>query len=430
MSARPQDWSPLLEDRDPVPGDPAAVQVAVSHYRQVVDGIRSAARNLAAVATASDDSSDAMTAFRERVGTVHSDLRKIESRYQGLADALAGYAPRLASAQEVSVSALAAAREAQHRAWAAENAERNADDQLRASGDPAQQQELATQVVLARRASEDAAANLAAARAQLHGAVASRDAAAAVAIAVIEDTEAASTVNDSVWDRIVDTVGDIAVVLGKWFEAIADILDKLSAVLAVLQVVLIVVSFFVPAVGVLVLLTKVLKIITVVGKIAKAVTVVRNVLRVVRVIAGREKVTWRGLLGEAIKVGAGALIGGVADRIGQAASDGILKQAQGVLMNSEQMRFVRAGLTDPAGRARAWGDQVFPDDSYGELLDLAGRSTERGRQAIADAVFDNWVVDHVVDEAADAVQGGVDALVDAAVDGPRRSSDVSGSGGW
>lgn len=429
MSVRPQDWSPL-EDRDPVPGDPAAVRVAVSHYRQVVDGIRSAARNLAAVATASDDSSDAMTAFRERVGDVHRDLRKIESRYQGLADALAGYAPQLASAQDVSLSALAAAREAQQRAWAAENAERTADDQLRASGDPAQQQELATQVVLARRASEDAAANLAAARAQLQGAVASRDAAAAVAIAVIEDTEAASTVNDSLWDRIVDTVGDIAVVLGKWFEAIADILDKLSAVLAVLQVVLIVVSFFVPAVGALVLLTKVLRLITVVGKIAKAVGVVRNVLRVVRIMTGREKVTWQGLLGEALKVGAGKLIGGVADKIGRSVSDGFMKRAQDVLVTSEHMRFVRAGLTDPAGRARAWGEQVFPHDTYGELLDLAEHSTEHGRQAIADAVFGDWVVDHVIGKASDAVEGRVDALVDAAVGGPQPSSDGHGSGGW
>jgi hypothetical protein len=247
-------------------------------------------------------------------------------------------------------------------------------------------------------------------------------------MALIEDTEAASAVNDSAWDRFTDTVGDIAVVLGKWFDAIADVLEKLSAVLAVLEVVLLVASFFVPGAGVLLLLAKVLKVITVVGRIAKAVTRVRAVLRVIRIMVGREKITWQGAFREVLHAGIGKLVGGVADKVGDAVSDGVLKRAQGALMGSEHMRFVRAGLDDPAGRARAWGEQVFPDDTYGELLDLAGHATERGRGAIADAMAEHWVVDHVVDKASGMVEDRAEELVDAVIDG--RGSPGGGGGGW
>lgn len=430
MSGRPSDWSPVW-DGDPVPGDPVEVTDAGRHYLQIAQSIRDATRNLLAVTQATAETSEALNAFREKLGDVRSDLLKVESRYEGLGNALLGYAPSLASAQGSSAAALDAGRESAAQQRLAVQAQEHAAEQMPYAADPEAQRQLAIDQAVAANRAAAAEEGLATARARIAEAIAARDEAARTAAAAISDVETASAVTDSHLDRVKDAIGDFAVAAGKFLDAVAEILDKLSTILAILQVVLIVVSFICPAAALaLGALKALLTILSVVSRIARVVKALQTTARVIRIVMGREKYTWQ----DAARDTVGLVVGKVAERVtsdlvdevGDRLGEQILTRAHESLELSQKMRFVRAGLSDPGGKASAWSDGVFPDGTFEEMLDLADSSTDYGREAISEAFMEKWVLD----ESADLVGGAIDDLAAAGADAAGEAISELSQGTW
>jgi hypothetical protein len=107
------DWSPF--GGNPVPGDPDAVRAIAGRFADVAD---SAARQNGLVRQVGSDSEaiwvgPAADKFRPHLGRLPGQLDKLATSYRDAADALNGYWPRLRSAQQLAVTALAKARAAQ-----------------------------------------------------------------------------------------------------------------------------------------------------------------------------------------------------------------------------------------------------------------------------------------------------------------------------
>lgn len=110
MSGRPTDWFPL-SGVDPVPGEPDRVEQLGRHYERVAVAINDAAVKLRRIADHSDMQSEAVAAFRRTAYQVAAGIVRAHERYDGVGQALLGYAPQLRDAQAESVAAL---RQAHH----------------------------------------------------------------------------------------------------------------------------------------------------------------------------------------------------------------------------------------------------------------------------------------------------------------------------
>ncbi|WP_129307522.1 putative T7SS-secreted protein [Streptomyces sp. L2] len=111
--ARPTDWHNLDLSEDPTPGDPHEVKLQGRRYKTFASDVSTA---LAGMRSASKDSTlehaegKAMKEFKERIGKLPGQLKKLHDSYDLVADALLGYAGTLEHAQSTADGALAKAR--------------------------------------------------------------------------------------------------------------------------------------------------------------------------------------------------------------------------------------------------------------------------------------------------------------------------------
>jgi hypothetical protein len=232
--SRPVDWTPLAGG-DPVPGDPDRVEQLGRHYRKVAATIRDAATKLRQLADHNDMKSDAVDAVRSNAHKVADDITRAHERYDGVGQALVGYAPQLRDAQVESVAAL---RQAQDAAAAQASADRvAAAAQARIDTAPENADATADQGDHRRAlAAADAAGDaLATARRRLDAAIETRDVAAQRAIAGINEVKNSGDLNDSWWDN--------------WGAKVVKVIVKVADAVAVVFGVLALVSLLIPVIG-------------------------------------------------------------------------------------------------------------------------------------------------------------------------------------
>ncbi len=210
--SRPIDWSPLAGS-DPVPGEPELVERAGRHYRKVAVAINGAATKLRRIADGQDMQSMAVNAFRDSANKVAEDIGRAHERYDGVGQALSGYAPQLQYAQDESVAALRQAKEAEAAQASAHRAAEAAQGRI----DSAKGADTTADQGDHRRAlgaAEAAGGALGAARKRLQRAVEDRDNAAQRAINGINDVKDSGNLNDNWWDswgaKVVKVVVKIA----------------------------------------------------------------------------------------------------------------------------------------------------------------------------------------------------------------------------
>ncbi len=163
--SRPVDWQPLAGS-DPVPGDPFTIQTTAQRYRSLAEEFGAQVTVLQQILHGDRWDSDAGRLFAAQVRSYCADLNRARTRFDAVAGALTGYAPRLAEAQQDADAALRQAR-------AAETVIRSAPPVTGAP--PVQGPEL-----------DAAQLNISAAGRRLQQAVQSRDAAALQATVTIQ----------------------------------------------------------------------------------------------------------------------------------------------------------------------------------------------------------------------------------------------------
>lgn len=220
--SRPSDWSALDRGHDPIPGDPEAVRAAGRSYVDTANAIDRAVRALRSIEL-DGDRSEATETLITNAGDVANDISRAEERYRETGLALLEYAPRLANAQESSLTALTLAQNARDDAATAERNQARYDDLAAgAEGDAATDYRERAQRY--EDAADDAAGDLRRAHQRLEEAIADRDAAAREAEDRIRDIVDSDGLNDSWWDNwgadLLAVITDIA----GWVSTIAGIL--------------------------------------------------------------------------------------------------------------------------------------------------------------------------------------------------------------
>jgi len=224
--SRPVDWSPLAGS-DPVPGDPDRVEQLGRHYRRVAQAINDAAAKLRRIADHQDMQSDAVEAFRATAREVADDITRAHERYDGVGQALIGYAPELRDAQSESAAALVQAKQAEADELTANRLASAAQGRIDAAPDGT---DTTTDQGSHRRAlaAADAATDArAAAQRRLDQATDARDTAAQRASSLIHEVKDSGDLNDSWWDNWGAKVV-------KWIVKIADVVAVVAGVLALL----------------------------------------------------------------------------------------------------------------------------------------------------------------------------------------------------
>lgn len=231
--SRPTDWSAAGWDRDPVPGDSAAVAVTAAKYRKTAEAVGTAIANLDRV-DAANMTGKAITAVLDRIKTVRGQLDSVEGRVAGAASALEGYHPELAAAQSDSLAALHEAelhRSAERRAVRAAN---DAASRHNLSNDPVEKADAKADYQRACDDRDRASNDLSAARDRIQRAIDQRDEAARSAITQLSTIEEQSPVKDTWWDKFSDACGKAA----DWIEKnLQPLLDKLAKVLDIASIV-------------------------------------------------------------------------------------------------------------------------------------------------------------------------------------------------
>lgn len=218
MGYRPSDWSPLA-GADPVPGDPEEVTAMARHYRDTAAEISRLVGRLERVAADQDGEGEALRTLTEAAGDLAEELGKAYTRYDQLAQAVAGWAEPLRTAQSASLSALREAQAAEREAAS------SAGSLLTGVTEPTQVQKDAQDQ---REAAHDAAGDrMAEARRRLEHAVSALDDAAERTADDIRD--AANHHADSRWERFKGWVQDNAGII----KLIAEIAAWVATALAV-----------------------------------------------------------------------------------------------------------------------------------------------------------------------------------------------------
>lgn len=223
MSFRPFDWSALDLGSDPIPGDPAAVRAGADDYVDVADAIDQAVTALESM-DLDGDVSQSTDALMTNAIDVAASIARAEERYRETGLALREYAPRLASAQQTSLTALQLAQSAREDAA---DADRAHSYYLSLAGDTTDADRADDYRERADRyetAAASAQSSLARARADLDAAISERDSAARSAEDRIRDIIGSDGLKDSWWDNwgsdLLSSITDIA----GWVSTIAGVL--------------------------------------------------------------------------------------------------------------------------------------------------------------------------------------------------------------
>lgn len=239
--SRPADWSPVGYPSDPVPGDPTRVQTIGRMYVGTADAIDRAASNLSTALRDDFGQAQVLDAIREQAEEVARRIGMAEERYRGVGDAMIAYAAVLSQAQQDSANALADAAGAESTAssarwWIDYYQDKIADP----ATPPANLATLTAQQSLWQGRLTTANASQGGAQSVVAAAVASRDTAAAAAIADIRLVENTGDLNDGFWDNV-----------SQWVAENKELLDIIGTVLEVITTVVLVVALLVPGLNVL-----------------------------------------------------------------------------------------------------------------------------------------------------------------------------------
>ncbi|MBY8884888.1 hypothetical protein K7472_08505 [Streptomyces sp. PTM05] len=107
---RPYDWTPLAE-RDPVPGDPAALRDEVTHMRRLASTLRDQARELKAIGAEDGLKGQYADALRGGARELECHLRQTAERYEHVQGHLASWADELEDFQSESATILRRAQD-------------------------------------------------------------------------------------------------------------------------------------------------------------------------------------------------------------------------------------------------------------------------------------------------------------------------------
>lgn len=227
--SRPVDWSPLAGS-DPVPGDPDRVEVLGRHYRKVAATISDAAAKLRQIAANYDGmESESVDAVRTNAEKVADDITRAHERYDGVGQALVGYAPQLRDAQSESVAALRQAKDAEAAQASANRSAEAAQARVDSAAPGADTTADQGDHRRAQGAAEAAGDALTAAHKRLQRATEARDRAAQQAIGGINEVKNSGDLNDSWWDN---WGAKVVKVIVKWADRIAVVAGVLALAVA------------------------------------------------------------------------------------------------------------------------------------------------------------------------------------------------------
>ena len=229
--SRPTNWGPLGWGCDPIPGCPDTVERIAREYLQTADSIGTAATSLRQLQSNGRICSEAVTAVLKGADELACKIDKVKYRYDDAGQALQGYGPHLRHAQQQSVEAL---RQAEAAVQSVQRCRREGEAirqewRLNAGAGQGFDDSYRERAHAADLRAGQHAQSLESAKALLRQAIEERDDAATTAAGRIDCAVEASRVNDSVWDKVVDTWQKIE----KALEPLWPILDAALLVLSV-----------------------------------------------------------------------------------------------------------------------------------------------------------------------------------------------------
>lgn len=214
VSRRPADWTPL-RDRDPLPGDPMAVERAGRYYTHIADTIGSSAARLRVIAADAGMRGEAVTALRARASVVADDIGKAHQRYAAVGSALTTYAAEFEHAHDLSTRTLSQSLMAQDELNRAQIRIRAAQSQLVPPEIESPELRMATTLL-----AEAQQALVSAGRA-LDGAIAEHDDAGARAERLVNDGKTGDSLGDSRWDNAKGAFVSVLKVVNRILDGVA-----------------------------------------------------------------------------------------------------------------------------------------------------------------------------------------------------------------
>lgn len=241
---RNSDWSPLERAYDPTPGDPTVVSTAAAHYGRVAESIKDAKVGLEAVFAEGVLNSQAIEALSGEALKVAERIGRAYDRYHGVAEALSGYVEPLTTAQSEAdgllATAIALLSDREDAAVSIRYWENERDD-ARAAGDTAAESFAESRITHYEEVRDGGDSALYTARyTTLPNIEDARDRAANAAAQAIELVENSGDLNDGFWENVDQFFEE-----NPWVQTVMDIASVVGAVLAV-------VAMFVPGLNILV----------------------------------------------------------------------------------------------------------------------------------------------------------------------------------
>ena len=228
MTSRPYDWTALGLDADPVPGNPDLVSAESRRLGQTAQELRSQIALLNQISQDTTLKGQYAGTLRAHAQQLSTDLDKVATRYEDVAEATTEWSGNLADAQAQSLTAL--------------NMAQGPYEQLRKLQAPLQpaagasataKQQYATDKQAYQQAQSSAQAAMSDAQVLLTRATGHRDTTGAAAAGKINGA-AHDSLADSWWDQFKQEIGAIAANL----KTIATIIGYVATVCAILAVIL------------------------------------------------------------------------------------------------------------------------------------------------------------------------------------------------
>ena len=232
-----------------VTGDPVAVRALGARWGLTAELIWSTAESLRTL-DAEGAQSDAIEAFLATAGDVEQQLRSVQRRYQGAGEALRAYGDALAEAQESAGPALREYDGAVDDRDAARRLAEKYEGMALVAGSEEAQADYEQLARVQRTRHEEASARVARHGARVDAAHAAVEAAAATAVASLDDLEADGP-RDSVWDDLSGAAAAAFDGFQQWMEDNDSWIDTIVTVAGFVGMALAVVALFIPGINVL-----------------------------------------------------------------------------------------------------------------------------------------------------------------------------------
>ncbi|MCL2515073.1 MAG: hypothetical protein FWF16_03900 [Microbacteriaceae bacterium] len=244
----------------PLPGDPVALKTRANALMSAAEQIQRAINDLRRLADRDDTVSEAIDKVRSKASDVADNITKAHVRYLGTAQALQEYAPKLEAGQQRAQRAIAAHTSAQQQVATAQaslqhQSEQYTHDQANqpassSSATPPQPFGTTAAGTRASQAVSDANDAVGNALGEYNAAIAEIDAAAQIAISMIDSAMDDSGLNDGFWDKVGHVLSELKDLAQKYLAPFLDVLQKIAAAVAdiggYLSMILNILAVFIP----------------------------------------------------------------------------------------------------------------------------------------------------------------------------------------